>query len=288
MDPRAGIYASDPAIRALFSEIDTVSVYPPYGCGTRGRDVVHHELQLLAARAGTVAANSLVSARSTNDCSITGLFSMAPDVPSGNLVVILGKRYAQTVLEGAGIPVTNCRQRRDIVFCLHEWGESADYAKDLTLLDPAYLTFPAKLEFRREANGTHYLVSGFSQPEDWGVWSTGDKSEIILPLDPGFASPGRLVVSLAGFTPQQRPVQNARVTLQSRQTSGGPWLFEQRQDLRLMPNGTYVLAFERKDHRPVSALRILIEVSQPVSPYELGLGDDRRQLGIALHHIRIE
>jgi hypothetical protein len=68
------------------------------------------------------------------------------------------------------------------------------------------------LSFAKGGNGSKYLRSGWSQAEDWGVWSDGPIATVVL-TDAALANRAKLelVIEARGFVGQNQPKQRVRV-----------------------------------------------------------------------------
>jgi hypothetical protein len=112
-------------------------------------------------------------------------------------------------------------------------------------------------------------LKGFSGPEAWGRWTEGGEAALILgaPLPPRFD----LVLEAKAFGP------NAGAPLEIR--AGGV--------VRTLVLGTG-LTNERVPFRDVAPSRTLVfRIPHPVSPREMGLGEDDRRLGIAVSRLAL-
>lgn len=116
--------------------------------------------------------------------------------------------------------------------------------------------------------GTAY-VQGLSGPEPWGRWS--DKRQVVLefasPLPPAFT----LRMDAAAFGPNVGKPFVIRLGKQERTV--------------LLPekHGEVAVEFDGNAEQVMT-----IEVPHPISPREVGAGEDARQLGIALYRMQIE
>jgi hypothetical protein len=110
---------------------------------------------------------------------------------------------------------------------------------------------------------------GLSSPEAWGTWSDG--AEVVLDFAGNL--PQRFELSLDGYAFGPNVGETFRVVVGS----------EQRTFRLAKTRQTVSLRFETTGNEKV--LRIL--VPRPTSPRSIGQGDDSRELGVALHELRI-
>jgi hypothetical protein len=147
-------------------------------------------------------------------------------------------------------------------------------------LDPAEYSPGEVLDFRTGGNGPRFEGEGWGGPEKGGSWTIGGHSVLVLPL----AAPptGDLVLSLEAhaFTAPQRNrfddtlVVNGRAAAQWTITNQEPAIQEQVR----LPAGlirSRVLRIEFINH-------------DPRSPADLGLSGDTREVGLALHTLRLD
>jgi hypothetical protein len=111
-----------------------------------------------------------------------------------------------------------------------------------------------------------WLARGFAESEPWGTWTEGEVADLLIPLPEGWRG-GVIRLELRAFA---------------------PWRHERSVLLRTaeeafpadIPTGSVATLFLPVRQPRLFALRI--EVSDPASPRELGLGADPRRLGVAL------
>jgi hypothetical protein len=112
-----------------------------------------------------------------------------------------------------------------------------------------------------------YLVKGWSQIESWGVWSESAEAALLFRVD----APGRYLLKLKAqpFLGGIRTSQTVQISM-----NGHPVL-----EQTLASSTELGIPFRAP---PDSIVQIDFEVANPVSPYQLGISDDRRALGIGL------
>lgn len=118
-----------------------------------------------------------------------------------------------------------------------------------------------------------YLVSGWSSPHDPSRWTVGKHAQILLRVEPAQHKPCALVLEGKALNRPDGQPQNVEI------------------DVNGVVCGRCAYEATMTDHRialPPEAmtedgtLRIALHISNPISPEELGLGTDRRPLGILL------
>ena len=125
------------------------------------------------------------------------------------------------------------------------------------------------------------LLSGWSWPEDWGVWSDGVAASLRVPLAQALDHDCQLEVFAQGFTQVQHPVTEVELLVNGRRLGG--MRFEHASAAP-----SHALALPAELLRGRTHLDIGFAVPQPGVPAELGAGDDTRRLGIGLYAIRLQ
>ncbi len=128
------------------------------------------------------------------------------------------------------------------------------------------------IDVRLDAGSTQprVRVVGFSDAEGWGRWSLG--SEVVVSVSPMLPASFRLILELRGFGPNV----------------GAPLVLEvedQRRQVAIPADISRVaVGFSGV---PFMTERITLRIPRPTSPFDLGLGDDARKLGIGVARIVI-
>jgi hypothetical protein len=130
---------------------------------------------------------------------------------------------------------------------------------------------PVKQVHPQGFNTELLLADGWSQPEDWGVWSRGRLSTVTLRVAPALRQANKLKILVRGRYFNGR--EATTVTINGR-SFGRHILTEKRFRIRTaeLDDGKLHLQFGHHN---------------PVSPSALGLGDDARQLRFGLTEIRL-
>jgi glycosyltransferase involved in cell wall biosynthesis len=135
------------------------------------------------------------------------------------------------------------------------------------------------LDFSLAGNGALLLGSGWSGIENWGVWSMGPRSELILPLEGYFCGSLRIAIHGQVFHPPR--VLRVRFEHDSRV------LF--KHEAHLMTDDVLLDLGPIKIPTAISSLKLraFFAIDHCDSPAELGLNDDIRRLGLGLRRIDI-
>jgi hypothetical protein len=136
--------------------------------------------------------------------------------------------------------------------------------------------------FGKEGDGIAYLREGWSEPEPWGVWADQERANLMLSLE-GHGVPAELDLEVGALVAPAHPNQIVEC-----------WI-----------NGTLatILQFDADDNTswrhvalPADAARaakqsgvlnIEFRMRNSTSPKAAGLNDDTRQLGLALHRLKL-
>ena len=123
---------------------------------------------------------------------------------------------------------------------------------------------------------SHFLGTGWSEPEGDFVWSQGREAVLSLPLPAGFD--GTLELDVGAFLP--RPDSTQTLTVDAGAGSSGPQLFSPAQHRRLVRVPLHVGA--------AGVATVKLTIKNPVSPLQLGLSQDPREVGVSLYGFKIE
>lgn len=138
--------------------------------------------------------------------------------------------------------------------------------------------FVQNIDFSSNAAPEKYLVSGWSGPEPWGVWSQTETAELNIPFDAGYQALA-MIITFHAFVSERHP--EVEITVSIDHTHIGSIHFSYGEDYQ---NWQHVLS--NTDINDQASLHISFEISSPKSPFELGLSADQRKLGIGLRNIR--
>jgi len=164
--------------------------------------------------------------------------------------------------------------------------------EDSARLNKKYRQFSYELPllFSKNSIGVDYLVginnseitgNGWAYPEDWGVWSEGNSAKITVPLiDPKLSL---LSINIAGFIADRQTSQEVKIILDG---------IEQKNITLTNSNPVNVVIeipcdakVSNKCIRHRDYLTLEFKIKNPVSPKDLGVGDDMRKLGVGLRSI---
>jgi len=154
------------------------------------------------------------------------------------------------------------------------------YARRLVAIgEPASL--PVTWNLPRLSEHKHTFASGFQEPEDWGVWTSGPQAKLIVRL--AEPAPGDLLLTakVAPFVNEKLTWQGVRVLVNSRQVDR--WRFQLGDGVseRTVRIPAEVAARE-------NPLRITFAIENPASRRQLRIDKtDKRQLGVAFHALSL-
>ncbi|MEO1456640.1 MAG: hypothetical protein AAFV49_03605 [Pseudomonadota bacterium] len=280
-----GYVSGDDTLATLMRAADRVSIHPRFPCGDRVGNSVDAELQLLAARAAIPVANSFYSGRSGADCALPEAQAMPGRPPAGTLAVVVTEPSAPQMLAGA-VPPEHCRTRQAMTFCLADWPARGALLPRFGALAAPLAVGAAEMAMSRGGAGAAFLHEGFSAAEDWGVWSEGPRSSLLIPV--ARPAPRRVQLLAEAYLPESRPVTAAQIRLEARTGTERPWAEQDRAEI----------VFERGHGRRrillangmegAAMLRVTLMPEAPASPASLGEGGDPRPLGLALFALTLE
>ncbi|OVZ83532.1 hypothetical protein CBW54_16000 [Yersinia kristensenii] len=136
---------------------------------------------------------------------------------------------------------------------------------------------PKKYNSGTLGDGDFILGNGWGQRESWGVWSEGNIATIYIPCQDKqfFSKSKKLTLSL---TVQSFSTQNIKF-------SANRNILWQGDILGSPTNISFPISLDMCKN---DELNIIIDISNPVSPKELGLSEDTRKLGIGLISFEIK
>ncbi|MEX0330244.1 MAG: hypothetical protein AB3N64_02360 [Puniceicoccaceae bacterium] len=185
----------------------------------------------------------------------------APDVFSNALLwaalnSISGKLYFFDFDNGVwGQPLPEIDNRQNY-FWLEKKSQGYWIGRDLLQESPAILE--------------GLTLKGWSVKEEWGIWSISKDAVIIIPEYAEEDYPLWLNLEFRAYTPDSHPEQRVRLTLGEEEIFNSVISFRD-------PPVTLSLPIQK------DARILRIETPDSISPASLGIGEDSRKLGIALH-----
>jgi hypothetical protein len=135
------------------------------------------------------------------------------------------------------------------------------------------------LSFAEGGNGSEYLRCGWSQAEDWGVWSNGPIAKVQL-TDTALAGKENvaLVIEARGFVTHGQPTQRVRVRVNG--VDAGELLLGSDITSRSLQVPAAALK--------LSLFQIELVPETPMSPATTGTSSDQRLLGVGLKSLQIK
>jgi hypothetical protein len=136
--------------------------------------------------------------------------------------------------------------------------------------------------FTAKGNSKDYVVWGWSSPEEWGTWSDGDSSVVVLRLATLPETDMSLSIEGQAFVNDKHSIQEVEVLVNRRSlerltyttaASAGVRVVKIPQALIAQNDGNLLIQFKLKN---------------PKSPAELGLSGDVRRLGLRLLSLRLD
>lgn len=136
--------------------------------------------------------------------------------------------------------------------------------------------YPNLEQIRRE-----FMGNGWAGPEDWGIWTLGSRAEIQVPLAERPRNDLRLQLNGRSFHhPELHPETSIRIS------ANDVLVFE--DVIRVPEFMDYTVRIPASAIAQDANLKIAFEIGNPISPTELGIGEDDRKLGFALTKLKLE
>lgn len=141
---------------------------------------------------------------------------------------------------------------------------------------------PPSLVFKEGGSGVSYLREGWGVPEGGGVWSSGKRAVVELPISPAQRTLASASVQIATFAylPTEAPSRTITVSVPGGQPE--TFVFGLQTALR----HDYLLALPPEALKG-QTLKVTFDIHDPKTPRELGAGPDDRLLGAGLEAMRI-
>jgi hypothetical protein len=181
-----------------------------------------------------------------------------------------------------GIPIRKREGGSDDTFALQVRSKGfptfAAVKEPLDSAKPVALNTP--LHFAKDGNGTKCLLSGWSQPEAWGVWSDGDHASLLVPLK-SVGSDLVLELDVSGFVTSKCPQQLINVRVNEVPVGEIFFSLDRPEGMRRLWISAEVA---QREH---GKLLIDFRCENPTSPKIAGISEDPRELALALRTLRI-
>lgn len=138
----------------------------------------------------------------------------------------------------------------------------------------------SKIQVNKYSNMINCLSYGWASPEEWGVWSDGKEAGIELNI--GKNNKEKDITfrgNFSGYVSQEPQI----IQVYANENLVGVWNFD------LLDSGeekSVTIPKEILENK--EKLNIKFNISNPISPASLGLSNDKRSLGIAMHWFILE
>ena len=200
--------------------------------------------------------------------------------PPGKGVSVIGQNRVLYELDGSALGLNSIADAVRVI---------ALFVPDQGPLDPTALKAPVSapvlgaeaLEFAHGGAGVAALIEGWSEPEQWGTWSTARNCVLRFEVHPIPSRPVELVLACRAFVSDSNPQLQAAC----RVGNGAP---QQLAFSREAFAGLRRLLLDPAAIAADGTLTISLSLSDPRSPADLGLSSDARPLGIGLERIWLD
>lgn len=120
------------------------------------------------------------------------------------------------------------------------------------------------------------LGNGWSQPEEWGTWTDGERAEASLRLPDGLQGGVNLSLDIQAYVPPGHDPQ--RVQVRAGDALVGEWVVGAPTTIELSVPGSSVVD---------SSVALTLELPDAIAPADAGVSTDPRRLGVGLRSIRL-
>jgi hypothetical protein len=132
------------------------------------------------------------------------------------------------------------------------------------------------LSFSAEA-GTAYLLSGWSCPESWGIWTEGSNAKLVLPLPKENVS--LVLIEAMPLVNPDHPEQAVKVLVNGIESG----------KFRLTTKGQFDVQIPEASKRNAHGIFIIeFQLPDAVRPSDIGINDDSRKLALGLISITLQ
>ena len=242
-------------------------------CGAEDEFLPFTELELLASEVA-LPVNTAYVARTTSSEPCKGP-ALPIHLDPGKLLVFLpprGPAMSSAVEDWHDL----CRQIGVLVACSQRLSGRTDLPSPAAAPD-----LVEKQTFSVAAGGAGLpaLGLGWSTPEPWGTWSDGPEAHIVFRSDAPPNAPLSFSIRAHGLLPRSRDSQQVQVLVDGKPSA--VWEIPAGADHEY----SVPIPPRNSDHQITD---VELRIQQPVTPKELGLGNDDRRLGIALASFELQ
>lgn len=259
-------------LRPLLATHSELSIWPKFNCGANHLAPPFLQLGQLASEVAVPVDTMYVGRLSAPVECKTPTPRMV--VPSGELVVFLPEspRAMEMLVEDWQ---SICRKIGVLVACSQQLRDRTD----LPTAVPDTVPLDETMSVSANGRGLPALGIGWSNPEPWGVWSDGPTAQLIVEPTDFSKTPTSLTVRAHSLTPQGAKAQKVTVLVNGQPAAVWDVVAGRDEDYNApIPSGL-------AKGEPVC---IEFRIEHPVSPAELGAGNDGRKLGVGLVSYRVE
>jgi hypothetical protein len=138
------------------------------------------------------------------------------------------------------------------------------------------------ITFSKNSIGSQFLVDvgvqdqfdiGWSYPESFGVWLTGERAILLLPI-PEKSFPKEIVLNLRALISAGRPIQELEIFSDGQRRFSG--------ELKQSDKNNIVITLTEQDLNQ-GFVKLEFVPKTRVTPKEIGIGDDDRKISIGLN-----
>ncbi len=154
--------------------------------------------------------------------------------------------------------------------CSDRGGSAIDAAKPYTV--------GSKVRFGTGGDGLGFLGAGWSSPESGHTWSDEMSAVLALKVEPS-AEPLTVRMQLSGLKKApELPFQPVELLVNGTKVA----------DWQVGEEAEYTAALPAEIGATGGALRLELKIPKATTPKQLGMGNDERVLGVAIHALQID
>ncbi|HCN71937.1 MAG TPA: hypothetical protein DIS96_09540 [Pusillimonas sp.] len=147
-----------------------------------------------------------------------------------------------------------------------------------------YYNLNTPIDFSINGDSELFTTTGWSPPESWGRWSIGEYAKIQMLLsNDDSAQQLHLELSMNAFVNDAHPCQKVKITVNQKELA--------EEELCAGKGGhmatLYRIPVDRSMIKPGEPFNVVLSTPNSISPKQLGLSSDSRQLGIGLRYLNV-
>ena len=289
LDYNKDLQAMMPEVRPLVEAHKRITIIPTFACAG-GEPQIWDNLNIVyLASYKAIPENSAFLARLKiiPDCGREPLDVAERALEPDELLVFLRRALSYDKMISIYPNTKNCLQNERYVFCSEKMpslGALTSNLKPFVNETPKLdITQTRALHFSADSKDTVYLGKGWSGPESWGTWSDGPSAMLSLPFAAAAAAPKtyKIMLTVGAYLTDKRTHEDLTVKANDKVVKTVEFTTAQNSQVVTLDLPASAVSGSH-------TLNLELIPSSPASPSSLGLGPDKRMLGISITDLSAE